>query len=228
MCTLANVFESSGISTIVITPLREIAERMKVPRALYTNFPLGLSLGKPNDREFQHSVLKAAFELLTETKVPVIADFPIIIDAADSEPISCSLPPRMNPDLHPAVDEAEGLKSAYDRAYQKNKKTSVGMEIDAAKIPQALEKFVKIIGGQHWEEVGFSAKSMYCIVHDIRSYYEELSIEIAQGPIGAWSTEEWFYEKTQAGQLILQARRVMRDKDIPQSVWFGLAPAGRD
>jgi hypothetical protein len=138
----------------------------------------------------------------------------------------------MNPKLHPAVDEAEALRSAYYRAYERTKRTSVGMQISAEEIPQALEKFAKIAAGEHWAEVGFLNESiaevMYGTVHDIRTYYEELACELADGPIGPWTTEQWFYDNTKAGQTILQARRVMRDSEADQSLWFGLATAGRE
>jgi len=216
VCTLAHIFEAAGLATIVITRAREIAERMKVPRALHTVFPPGLSLGKPRDKAFQVEVLKAAFKLLESPQGPVIEEFPISISASDGEPLTCSLPPQMNPRLHPAVDEAEALKSAYYRAYKRNKRTSVGMQISVEEIPQALEKFAKIAGGELWTEVGFPndsiAEVMYGTVHDIRSYYEELACELADGPIGPWKTEQWFYDNTKAGQTILQARRAMRDR----------------
>ena len=227
LCTLAHVFESAGLSTVVLTPMKELAERMKAPRTLHTDFPVGLSLGKPRDNKFQHEVLQAAFDILQEPKGPVIKEFLVSISSVGNEPLVCSLPPRVNTELHPAIDEAQALKSAYDRAHQKNKRTSIGMQISAEQVPEALEKFVKIVEGEQWDEVGFPTNSMYGTVHDIRCYYEELACELAEGPIGPWSTEEWFYDKTAAGQLILQARRAMKDKDVEQSIWFGLAPAGR-
>ena len=144
----------------------------------------------------------------------------------------CSLPPQMNSKLHPAVDEAEALRSAYDRAYERNKRTSVGMQINAEEVPGALDKFAKIAAGEHWTDVGFPDESiaeiMYGTVHDIRSYYEELACELADGPIGPWAAEQWFYDETKAGQTILQARRTMRDNEADQSLWFGLATAGRE
>jgi len=232
VCTLAHVFESAGLATIVITRAKDVADRMRVPRTLHTVFPPGLPLGKPRDKEFQVGVLRAAFKLLEEPGGPVISEFPISISATDGEPLACSLPPQMNSKLHPAVDEAEALRSAYDRAYERNKRTSVGMRISAEEIPEALEKFAKIAAGEHWTEVGFPgesiAESMYGTVHDIRSYYEELACELADGPIGPWATEQWFYDKTKAGQTILQARRTMRDNKADQSLWFGLATAGRE
>lgn len=208
--------------------MRQVAERMGVPRTLYTDFPLGRALGKPNDKAFQSEVLLAAFELLKEAEGPVIKDFPASVSVADGEPLQCALPPRFNADLHPAVDEAQALKSAYDRAFQNSNKTSLGMRIGASQVPDALAKFVKIADGEHWEDVGFSAESMYGTVHDIRSYYEELACELAQGPIAPWATEEWFYDQTEAGDVILRARRAMRDSEVAASVWFGLAPAGRE
>ena len=207
--------------------MKEVAERMKVPRALHTAFPVGRSLGKPGDKQFQHEVLRAAFSLLNESNGPVIREFPYSISSTGGEPLVCSLPPRMDTDLHPAVDEALALNQAYDRACEKNGRTSVGMQISAGQVPEALERFVRIVDGEHWDEVGFPAGSMYGTVHDIRAYYEELACELAEGPIEPWATEEWFYDDTEAGRLILEARRAMRDREADQAIWFGLAPAGR-
>ena len=96
MGTLAHVFESAGLATVVLTPMKEVAERMQVPRALHTRFPVGLSLGKPKDPEFQRQVLQAAFGLLAATSGPVIQTFAETIAATGSEPLSCPLPPRLN------------------------------------------------------------------------------------------------------------------------------------
>ncbi len=228
MCTLAHIFEAAGLSSVVLTPMRDIAERMRVPRALYTAFPVGRPLGKPRDKTFQSEVLKAAFCLLEAPKGPIISEFPERISSDDAEPLLCSLPPRVSTNLHPAVDEAQALRAAYDRAFRKTRRTSVGMQIVAEEVPEAIEKFLKIAEGIDWSEAGFSAESIYGTAHDIRSYYEEICCELAEGEIGAWATEEWFYDTTAAGQVILQARRTMRDKNVAQSIWFGLAPAGRE
>jgi len=231
VCTLAHVFELAGLATIVITPMKDVAERTRVPRALYTAFPLGLSLGKPGDAEFQHKVIRSAFSLLENSKGPVIKEFPDKITISNGDQISCALPPRINLSLHPAADEAEALYAAYTRAYMKKNRTSIGMQISAEQVPEALQKFAKIVDGEHWAEVGFPndslGGSMYGTVHDIRSYYEELACELADGPISPWATEEWFYDQTKAGQLILEARKVMKENGADQSLWFGLATAGR-
>ena len=79
--------------------MRPVAERMGVPRALYTDFPLGRSLGKPSDQQFQFEVLRAAFALLKEPAGPVIGDFPVSVSLDDSQPLQCPLPPRFNAPL---------------------------------------------------------------------------------------------------------------------------------
>ena len=122
----------------------------------------------------------------------------------------------------------EGSKAVYDRAYQKNNRTSVGMKISAAEVPEALARLAKISEGEHWEEVGFPTGSMYGTFHDIRSYYEELAFELADGPIDPWAIEQWFYDRTEAGQIILSAQSAIIDKNADHSIWFGLAPAGRE
>ena len=228
MCALAHVFEAAGLSTIVITSMREIAHRMGVPRTLHASFPLGRPLGKPRNKKFQSEVLRAAFSLLTEPEGPVIKDFPISVSPIASEPLVCQLPPILSHEMHPASDEAVAVKPAYDRAYLKTGRTSVGKTINADDMPSTLEKFARIAAGESWEKLGFTVASIYCTSLDVRSYYEEVASEIADNPIDPWATEQWFYEKTEAGQLILNARRAMRDNGVDKSAWFGLVPAGRE
>ncbi|MDA3000308.1 MAG: selenoprotein B, partial [Actinomycetota bacterium] len=73
---LAHVMEEAGLATIVLASMRPVVEKMKPPRSLYCEFPLGRPLGVPNDPEFQHRVLADAFALLDAPNGPVIADFP--------------------------------------------------------------------------------------------------------------------------------------------------------
>ncbi len=70
MCTqsvglLAGVLESRGISTVCIALLRNVAERVRPPRALAVPFPFGLPLGSASDAEGQRRVMLAAMSLLS-------------------------------------------------------------------------------------------------------------------------------------------------------------------
>ena len=79
VCLVAAELERQGISTVVIQLLREVAERMRPPRALFVPFKHGYPLDMPNEPKRQHAVIEAALELLEDTAPapPVLADLPM-------------------------------------------------------------------------------------------------------------------------------------------------------
>ena len=137
------------------------------------------------------------------------------------------MPARFNPNLHPAVDEAQALRNAFNRAVKKNGRTSVGRVINADQIPEVLGKFVSIAECEPWDQQGLEAATMM-LVHDIRAYYEELAFEIADGPIAAWGAERWFFDETEAGKVLIGARRSMQQAGAPHAQWFYMAPGSRE
>jgi hypothetical protein len=56
--------ERQGISTVAIQLLKEVAERVRPPRALVVPFKHGYPLDRPNDRARQVAVIEAALQLL--------------------------------------------------------------------------------------------------------------------------------------------------------------------
>jgi hypothetical protein len=63
--------EMKGIPTVLITVSPEVSAQMRPPRAIYPNgFKIGNSLGKPNMRELQKTILKDALSLFTEDTRP--------------------------------------------------------------------------------------------------------------------------------------------------------------
>ncbi len=66
------------------------------------------------------------------------------------------------------------------------------------------------------------------VVTDIRAYYEELALELAaDGPIAAWGAECWFYDKTEAGKVLLAAREELKRAGAPFKTWWHMAPGSR-
>lgn len=63
---VAAELERRGISTVAIQLLREVALRVRPPRALLVPFPHGYPLDAPNDPARQHAVIEAALRLLEE------------------------------------------------------------------------------------------------------------------------------------------------------------------
>lgn len=226
MSTLAHVFEAAGLTTIVLASMREVAEKMHPPRTLYCEFPLGRPLGKPGDAEFQRDVIQRGLALLDATE-PVLETHPVTLES-DETPMACAIPPRFDPDLPRAVDEAHGLRAAYDRAVAAHGATAVGRAIDADTVPAALDALHQWGNGAAWKDVPLPGKNTVAVVHDIRAYYEEAGLELVDGPVpGGRAAEAWFYEATEAGKTVMAARAALKDQEAPFPFWFYMAPAHR-
>ena len=118
MSTLAHVLEEHGLATVSLGIIEKQLTSTAPPRGLFVDFPLGRPLGRPNDSAFQQRVIDHAFALL-DANEPVIDTFPeAIID--EGEVLSCTIPPVDDPDAHPAVAEARGLRAAYNRTIARN------------------------------------------------------------------------------------------------------------
>ena len=72
---IQRAIEYAGITTVSISLLREITEKIKPPRALFVSYPLGHPLGEPNDSELQTRIMRAAFALLARNDAPVFEMF---------------------------------------------------------------------------------------------------------------------------------------------------------
>lgn len=226
MSTLAHVFEAAGLSTIVLASMKEVAERIGPPRTLYCEFPLGRPLGKPGDAEFQTDVIRRGLALLDATE-PVFETHPTVIES-DETPMSCAIPPRFDPDLPASVDEAKGLRAAYDRAVAKRGTTSVGRTIGADDVPTALDILHRWAGGADWKELPVPGGNLIGVCHDVRTYYEEAGLELVEGPTpGGRAAEAWFYETTEAGKTVMAARAALKEAGAPFPLWFYMAPAHR-
>ncbi len=67
---LARVIEREGITTVTVTGARDITERVRPPRAGWLNFPLGYSLGRPNEAEQQRAICLDVLRLATSATIP--------------------------------------------------------------------------------------------------------------------------------------------------------------
>ncbi len=226
MSTLAHVFEAAGLATIVLASMFEVVEKMNPPRALYCEFPLGRPLGKPGDADYQRRVLEAGFALLDAAE-PLIETFPDTIEA-DETPMSCAIPPRHDPDAPPAVDEARGLRNAYDRSVEARGVTEVGRVLSADEIPDALAVLHRWANGESWQDVELPGRNTVAVCHDIRSYYEEAGLQLVEGPPpGGRAAEAWFFESTEAGRTLMAARTALQEQEAPFPFWFYMAPGHR-
>ena len=63
MSVLGRVLEEKGLTTTGIVLIEEHAQKVKPPRMLSVPFNFGNTLGKPNNPELQHDVLKNTLAL---------------------------------------------------------------------------------------------------------------------------------------------------------------------
>ena len=227
MCVLAHIFESAGIATVALVSMLPVAEKVAPPRALHGEFPLGRPLAKPGDAGLQHDVIAHAFALLEAPSGPVLKSHPVVIpDTSDA--VSCRLPPAFYGDDSPAVLEAKGIRKAYDRIRGHRGVTSVGRVIDADGVPGAVAVLEEIAAGAGFKDVELPGRNTIAVCHDIRTYYEEAAVEPADGPIAAGrAIENWFFEQTEAGRVVLAARKSMAEQEAPFPFWFYMAPGHR-
>ncbi len=69
--------ERQGIATVVIQLLRNVAKRVRPPRALFVPFRHGYPLDVPSNPMRQHAVIEAALRLLetSDLRPPVLVDY---------------------------------------------------------------------------------------------------------------------------------------------------------
>jgi hypothetical protein len=77
VCLVAAELERQGISTVCIELLREVAKKVRPPRALFVPFRHGYPLDAPGDPARQHAVIEAALSLLEDPDLepPALVDF---------------------------------------------------------------------------------------------------------------------------------------------------------
>lgn len=72
---IQSVIEKEGIPTVSLTMLREVTEKVRPPRALFVDFPLGFTLGRPGRADQQKKIVRSALALLERDDCPFIIDY---------------------------------------------------------------------------------------------------------------------------------------------------------
>jgi hypothetical protein len=201
---------------------------MKAPRALYCDFPLGRPLGIPLDAEYQHKVLAAVFALLETPKgrTPILVDFPETIEDNGVEAMACQMPPGFDHHLPQAFNEAMGLRAAYLRTLARTGRTSFGKALTLDTVSAAIQGFLNIVEGVAPDQAGLPASPALCAA-DLRAYYEEAALGLADHVPAARQAEAWFFKQTEVGQLLLGAQAALKRSGAPQQAWFYLTPMTR-
>lgn len=222
---LSHVLEQHGIATVAIASIRDVVERLRPPRALYCEFPLGRPLGIPGDAAFQHRVLAAALDLLTVPDGPVLRDFPEAIHQQADLGLACPLPPSSAPSgTSTAVAEARGLMLAQRRARDAMGRTNVGRFVPAEDVPDVVGRFEAIAAGTDPRAAGIRAEHLMAAASDVRAYYEEASLALVAHVPAAGQADAWFYRDTAAGRALVAAWTALASSDLRTTDWLYIVP----
>lgn len=216
MSVLARVFEEAGLPTVTIALIREHAEKVKPPRALFVPFPYGYPLGKPNDVQFQNRVLASAFAMLERKEGPVLDDFPQ--EAGPSQlPQASAVQATADPIKGDPANEVTALRPFYERWVERgNGRTAVGL----SGIPQRrFRGMIRLMQGYaRGEEVDIKDRPddvslpqyvRYC-VDDLKAFFYEARMN--QRPEATEpELHNWFWGETVAGRLVTDIAQHMVD-----------------
>ena len=231
MSVLARVFEEHGIATATIVMVREHAEKVKPPRALFVPFFFGFALGKPNAPDYQHQVLRAAFDLLQSDAGPVLADFPDD-SAPTAMPQASQVTAEAGQATRSAADEVTALRAFYERWLENNDgRTAVGL----CGIPQrrfrGVVRFLEACAegdadadmSERPAGVSKSQFIRYC-ADDLKAFYYEARMEQNKGA-DEDALHRWFWGSTAAGKLITNVAATLNESDDAnlKALAYGLA-----
>ena len=227
---LARCFEEAGISTTGIVFVKEHAARVKPPRMLWVPYFFGNTLGRANEPELQHRVLRATLDLLDYESGPVLEEFPddtvpeLLLQASEAAPSDQTR--EMNP-----ADELTALRAYYERWVDNHGgRTNVGV----CGVPQrrfrGVVRFLEgYVSGEQTESperpdgTGVPQYIRYC-VDDLKAFYYEARME--QRPQATdGEIHEWFWGETAMGQFIVKLAAHMNESDDAdtKAIPYGLA-----
>ena len=230
MCTravggLAHYIEGEGVATTQISLIRPHTEAIKPPRALWVPFDLGRPLGVPNDAEFQTRVLLSVLRLLEEPSGPVLRDFPEEAPDISGGDVIWACPvnlARKKIDLNDAdalraafKKETVELRSWYDLAFKKNRRTTVGVSgLEFDQIVEFIGAFIDGIPTNPRDDIS-PAYLLNFAVDDLKAYYyEAAAAQPGSVQPTAADLDDWFWTQTFAAKVLLAVKdRCLQKKD---------------
>ena len=230
---LARALEAEGIATTSISMVREHTEKVKPPRALFVPFPFGHALGRPNDPDLQHRVLRAALDLLAEPAGPVLRDFP-----DDAEPGDQPSAPTQASAIAPAAAVADdpALETSQMRQYHAQwlahggRRTAFGLAgIPAIRFRGVVRFLQAFAAGEEADmaerpaDVPLPNFIRYC-ADDWKALCYEARLVMKPSSSGD-DVARWFWGETAAGQVLRRVRDRLDASEDPQwkAAAFGVA-----
>ena len=232
MSVLARVFESAGLTTVAIALVREHAERVRPPRALWVPFYFGYALGKPDDPEFQHQVISTALSTLDAESGPVLADYPEDagpIGLPQASEVSATETNGSAKSLD-AAGEITALRGYYERWQEQRGHTAVGITGIPQRRFRGIIRFLEAYAAsddadmdERPSDVSVPQFVRYC-ADDLKAFCYEA--RMAQRPNdNETDIHRWFWGETAVGTLIDSITQRLNATDDPglKAMAYGLS-----
>jgi hypothetical protein len=211
---LARALEAQGVATTSISMVREHTEKVKPPRALFVPFPFGHALGRPDDPELQHRVLRAALELLAVPAGPVLRDFPEDAESGVEPPAPTQasvVAPTASASDDPAMETTQMRQYHEQWLARSGQRTAFGLTGVPATRFRGVVRFLQ--GFAAGEDVDMPERPAdlplpnfirYC-ADDLKALYYEGRMAMKPAA-GGDEIARWFWGETASGQLLRRVR----------------------
>ena len=218
MSVLGRVLEEKGLTTTGIVLIEEHAQKVKPPRMLSVPFNFGNTLGKPNNPELQHDVLKDAFALLNEPVGPVLKRYQTNLEPEMIIQGSQASSSVSRTDMDP-IDEIKILGPEYEKwLADNNGRTGVGLSTvpwtDFGNIIVFLKRYIDDESSDIAERPDdFSIPHFvrYC-VDDLKTFYFEAKMgDKPDSEINELHT--WFWSETALAEFLNRLAKKMRSSE---------------
>jgi hypothetical protein len=211
--------ERHGLATALIGLIGRHVALMRPPRALVVPFELGRPFGAPDEPDFQRRVLLDALRMLERADGPIMETFPDAPPDTPAELPSWSPPIERVRANRPFADDDEvaaavameiaGLRPSYDRWVRqggrrldritgKDPKEIVGLILAYTRdqsIDSAMPSYPRHLA------VKFAAD-------DLKHFYYQAALA-RPARVTDVEMDEWFFEGTLAGRLIVNLREAL-------------------
>lgn len=231
MSGIAHYLEDEGIATVIIALVREHAEAVQPPRALWVPYMLGRPFGEPNNPDLQTTIIRQALALLDEEEGPVLidADVPEPDDLSDGNWVCPVSFPQSNPTSlgQQIAAEIAQLRSWYELGIEQRGGTRVGLSPDS--IEEAAAALVEFAESTN-PEIGLpdpnaAEASLRWWSSDLKAFYFE-AIMTQPGDPTAEELERWFCNDTATGKLFAHLRQLCLNHTDAQIREIGLYMIG--
>ena len=220
------------MTTVAIALVREHAERVRPPRALWVPFYFGYALGKPDDPEFQRQVISTALSTLETESGPVLTDYP-----EDAGPIGLPQASEVSATgtngsakSLDAAGEITALRGYYERWQDQRGHTAVGITGIPQRRFRGIIRFLEAYAAsddadmeERPADVSVPQFARYC-ADNLKAFCYEA--RMAQRPNDdETDIHRWFWGETAVGALIDSITRRLNATDDPslKAMAYGLS-----